>query len=174
MLGKLARWLRMLGHDVTYNIQLNDNDLLELAKKENRVLLTKDLELYQRAIAKDIGALYLEGKSESERLAEIAKRYNLTLEVDMEKSHCPVCNTKLKATPKEQLSGELEKNTFTYYDKFWKCPNCGQVYWQPTHKNADLPIILPTLLKAREILKHKMQYTKSKPTKKTKETNRKP
>ena len=133
MLGKLARWLRMLGHDVTYNVQLNDNDLLELAKKENCVLLTKDLELYQRAIAKDIGALYLEGKSESERLAEVAKRYDLTLEIDMEKSHCPVCNTKLKATPKEQLSGKLEKNTFTYYDKFWKCPNCGQVYWQGAH-----------------------------------------
>ena len=133
MLGKLARWLRMLGHDVTYNIQLNDNDLLELAKKENRVLLTKDLELYKRANAKNLDALYLEGKSESERLAEVAKRYSLTLEIDMEKSHCPVCNTKLKATPKEQLSGEIEKNTFTYYDKFWKCPNCGQVYWQGAH-----------------------------------------
>jgi len=135
MLGKLARWLRMLGHDVTYTIQLNDNDLLELAKKENRVLLTKDLELYKRANAKNLDALYLEGKSESERLAEVAKRYSLTLEIDMEKSHCPVCNTKLKATPKEQLSGEIEKNTFTYYDKFWKCPNCGQVYWQGAHWN---------------------------------------
>jgi uncharacterized protein len=133
MLGKLARWLRMLGQDVTYNVQLNDNDLLELAKEENRVLLTKDLELYQRANAKSIGALYIEGKSESERLAEIAKRYDLTLEIDMEKSRCPVCNTKLKAAPKEQLSGELEKNTLTYYDKFWKCPNCGQVYWQGAH-----------------------------------------
>ena len=133
MLGKLARWLRMLGHDVTYNIQLNDNDLLELAKKENRVLLTKDLELYQRANAKGIDTLYIEGKLESERLAEVAKRYGLALEIDMEKSHCPVCNTKLKAAPKEQLSGEVEKNTFTFYDKFWKCPNCGQVYWQGAH-----------------------------------------
>jgi len=133
MLGKLARWLRILGHDAIYSTQLSDSELLELAKKENRVLLTKDLELYQRAIAKGIDALYLEGKSESERLAEVAKRYSLTLEIDMEKSHCPLCNTKLEATPKEQLSGELEKNTFTYYDKFWKCPNCGQVYWQGAH-----------------------------------------
>ena len=123
----------MLGHDVTYNVQLTDNELLEVAKKETRVLLTKDLELYKRAIAKDIDAFYLEGKSESERLAELAKRYGLTLDVDMEKSHCPICNTKLKATPKEQLSGELEKNTFIYYDKFWKCPNCGQIYWQGAH-----------------------------------------
>ena len=123
----------MLGHDVTYNVQLNDNELLELAKKENRVLLTKDLELYQRTVARGIDAFCVEGKTESERLAEIAKRYDLALVIDMDKSHCPVCNTPLKAASKEQLSGELQPNTFTYYDKFWKCPNCGQVYWQGAH-----------------------------------------
>ena len=133
MLGKLARWLRMLGQDVAYNIQLKDNELLDLAKKESRVLLSKDLELYKRAIARDIDAFFVEGKSESERLAEVAKRYGLKLTIDMEKSHCPVCNTKLTATPKEQLSGALKKNTFTYYEKFWKCPNCGQIYWQGAH-----------------------------------------
>lgn len=133
MLGKLARWLRMLGNDVTYNVQLGDSELLEVAKKENRVLLTGDFELYQRAVARSIDAYFFEGKSEAERLAELAKRYGLTLAIDMEKSHCPVCNTMLKAAPKEQISGELEKNTFTYYDKFWKCTNCGQVYWQGAH-----------------------------------------
>jgi hypothetical protein len=133
MLGKLARWLRMLGQDVAYNIQLDDNQLLDLAKKERRILLSKDLELYQRAIAKNIDAFFVEGKSESERLAEVAKRYGLELAIDMEKSRCPVCNTKLNATQKEKLSGELQKNTFTYYEKFWKCPNCGQIYWQGAH-----------------------------------------
>ena len=133
MLGKLARWLRMLGQDVTYSTELNDSELLEVAKKENRVLLTRDLELYKRAIAKGIEAFYAEGEAESGRLAELAQRYDLTLAVDMEKSRCPVCNTKLKGTPKEQLTSELEKNTLTYYDKFWKCSNCGQVYWQGAH-----------------------------------------
>jgi uncharacterized protein len=133
MLGKLTRWLRILGLDVSYSTELNDSEFLEVARKENRVLLTKDLELYKRAIAKGLEAFYVVGETESGRLAELAQRYALTLEVDMEKSHCPVCNTKLKATPKEQLISELEKNTLTYYDKFWKCPNCGQVYWQGAH-----------------------------------------
>lgn len=133
MLGKLARWLRMLGHDVTYDVKLHDSKLMELAKTEDRVLLTKDLELYQRTVGRGIDAYFVEGKSEAERLAELAKRYGITLEIDMDKSHCPVCNIQLKATPREELSNELEKNTFTYYDKFWKCPNCGQVYWQGAH-----------------------------------------
>jgi hypothetical protein len=116
-----------------YNFELKDSELLEVAKTESRVLLTRDLELYKRANARGIEAFYLEGKSESSRLATVAERYGLTLEIDMEKSHCPVCNAKLIATPKEQLKEELEKNTFTYYDKFWKCPNCGQIYWQGAH-----------------------------------------
>ena len=133
MLGKLARWLRMLGHDVVYSVQFDDAELLELAKKEERVLLTKDFELYKRAISRDMDAYYVEGKTESERLAEVAKRYNLSFAVDMDKSHCPICNTKLNPTPKEQLKDELEKNTYKYYNEFWKCPNCGQIYWQGAH-----------------------------------------
>jgi len=133
MLGKLARWLRMIGQDVIYETQLNDSELLEMAKKENRVLLTKDLELYKRAITRGMDAFYVEGETESDRLAELAQRYLILLVVDMEKSHCPVCNMKLRATSKEELLGELEKNTLTYYEKFWKCPNCGQIYWQGAH-----------------------------------------
>jgi uncharacterized protein with PIN domain len=133
MLGKLARWLRMLGQDVIYSTQLSDNELLDLAKAESRVLLTKDFELYKRAISRGLDAFYVEGKTEAERLAEVAKRYGVELVVDMDKSHCPICNTKLQAAPKEQLKDELEPNTYTYYEKFWKCPNCGQVYWQGAH-----------------------------------------
>ena len=133
MLGKLARWLRMLGHDVLYSVQFDDSMLLELAKKEERVLLTRDFELYKRAIGRGLDAYYVEGKTESERLAEVAKRYSLQLTVDMDKSHCPICNTKLQATPKEQLKEELEENTFKFYDKVWRCPNCGQIYWQGAH-----------------------------------------
>lgn len=133
MFGKLARWLRILGHDVIYSVQFDDSELLELAKLEKRVLLTKDLELYKRAIGKGLDAYYVEGKTESERLAEIAKRYNLTLLVNMDKSHCPLCNTKLNITSKEWVQSELEKNTFAYYDKFWKCHSCRQIYWQGAH-----------------------------------------
>ena len=133
MLGKLTRWLRMLGQDVLYSVQFDDSQLLEFAKNEKWVLLTKDFGLYKRAISRGMDAYYVEGKTESESLAEVAKRYGLSLMIDMDKSHCPVCNTKLKQTPKEQLQNELKKNTFTYYDKFWKCTNCRQIYWQGAH-----------------------------------------
>ena len=133
MLGKLARWLRILGNDVIYSVEFDDSELLELAKKDERVLLTKDLKLYKRAISRGLDYYYVEGKTEPDRIAEVAKRYSLPLVIDMDKSHCPICNTKLAAASKEQLQNELEKNTFTYYSKFWKCSNCGQIYWQGAH-----------------------------------------
>lgn len=148
MLGKLTRWLRMLGQDVIYSVQFEDAQLLECSKKEQRVLLTRDFELYRRAIARGIDSFYVEGKTESERLADVAKRYEVSLVIDMDTSHCPICNAMLRAAPKEQLSSELEENTFTYYNKFWRCPNCGQVYWQGAHWKQ----ITKTLKEANEKL----------------------
>jgi uncharacterized protein with PIN domain len=133
MLGKLARWLRMLGNDTEYSTALSDDELLAKAKSESRTLLTRDFELYQRAISRGIYAYYVQGNSEAKRLAELAKRFGLPLEVDMENSHCPRCNAKLQAASKEQVQADVEKNTFLHYDKFWKCPNCGHVYWQGAH-----------------------------------------
>jgi uncharacterized protein with PIN domain len=133
MLGGLTRWLRMLGQDVTYSTKLNDNELLALAKAESRALLTRDLELYKRAVGRGLDTLYVEGKTESSRLAEVTKRFGLTLEIDMNKSNCPICNTPIKLAIKEELKDKLEPNTFRYYEKFWQCPNCGQIYWQGAH-----------------------------------------
>jgi uncharacterized protein with PIN domain len=153
MLGKLTRWLRMLGHDVKYSNKLDDAELSVIAKKERRVLLTKDLELYQRAIAKSINAFYVEGETEAERLAGLAKRFKISLVIDLKNSRCPRCNTKLRSTSKEKLVGKVEKNTFTYYDDFWKCPKCGQIYWQGAHWGR----IRATLEEAEENLKKKAE-----------------
>jgi len=68
MLGKLTRWLRMLGQDVTYSAQFEDEELIVTAKKEHRVLLTRDSELYQRAVAKGVDAFCVDGRTEPEKL----------------------------------------------------------------------------------------------------------
>jgi len=133
MLGKLTRWLRMLGQDVTYSTQFEDEELIVTARKERRVLLTRDLELYQRAFAKGVDAFYVDGRTEPEKLAELAERFNFPLAIDLKRSRCPKCNTKIRSTPKEKLADKVEKNTFIYYDEFWKCPKCGSIYWQGAH-----------------------------------------
>lgn len=133
MLGKLARWLRMMGHNVKYSNSMDDAQLLALAKNEHRALLTRDFELYQRAIVKMFDAFYVEGGTEEERLVELARRYGIRLEIDMSVSRCPKCNTSVKQRSKEEVRGRVEESTFRYYNEFWECPRCGQVYWQGAH-----------------------------------------
>jgi len=148
MLGKLTRWLRMLGHDVEYSSKLDDDQLLTIAKKERRILLTRDLELYQQATAKGIDAFYLEGKTEAEKLAQLAQRFSIQLEIDMTTSRCPKCNTRVKLISKEKVANKVEKSTFSYYNEFWECTKCGQIYWQGAHWTR----IRKTLEKAKENL----------------------
>jgi len=149
MLGRLTRWLRMLGHNVKYSNKLDDAQLIMIARKERRVLLTKDLELYQQAMAKAVDAFYLEGKTEEEKLAELAKRFKIRLDIDMTTSRCPKCNAQVKPTSKEKVANKVEKSTFAYYNEFWKCPKCAQIYWQGAHWTK----IKKTLDTAKEILK---------------------
>lgn len=133
MLGKLTRWLRLLGFDVEYANDMEDKALMTTAKKEKRILLTRDLELFQQANAHGIDAFLVEGRTEAERLAFMSKKFGLPLEIDITVSRCPKCNTQIKRVAKDFVSDKVEKATFTYYNEFWQCPNCGQIYWQGAH-----------------------------------------
>ncbi|MEM3579794.1 MAG: Mut7-C RNAse domain-containing protein [Candidatus Bathyarchaeia archaeon] len=133
MLGKLTRWLRMLGHNVKYSNKLDDVQLIAIAKRERRILLTRDLELYQQATAKGVQAFYVDGKTEAERLAQLAKKFSISLDINMAVSRCPKCNAQVKPTSKENVRGKVEETTYAYYNEFWQCPKCGQIYWQGAH-----------------------------------------
>ncbi|TET65742.1 hypothetical protein E3J49_00945 [Candidatus Bathyarchaeota archaeon] len=146
MLGKLTRWLRMLGYDTKYSSELDDTQLIMIAKKEKRILLTKDLQLYQQATAKKADSFYSKGKSEEEKLAELANRFKIKLDIDMATSRCPKCNSQVKTIPKERVVDKVEKSTFAHYDDFWVCQKCGQIYWQGAHWIR----ILKTLKTAKE------------------------
>jgi uncharacterized protein with PIN domain len=148
MLGRLTRWLRLLGYDVKYSSNMEDKQLIAIAKKEKRILLTRDFELYQQATAKGLETFYVEGQTKAEKLAKLAKRFSVKLEVDMSTSRCPKCNTKVKPIMKEKIAEKVEENTFTHYNEFWTCPKCKQIYWQGAHWTK----IRKTLDKANEIL----------------------
>jgi uncharacterized protein with PIN domain len=147
MLGKLTRWLRILGQDVKYSTQLDDAELIVVAEEEHRILLTRDSELYYRANVKGINTFYVEGRTEAGKLAELADRLGFPLVIDLNHSRCPRCNAEIRLTPKETVAGEVEKNTFTYYNEFWKCIKCGHIYWQGAHWNG----ICATLEEAKRI-----------------------
>jgi len=149
MLGKLTRWLRLLGYDIKYFSSLGDKQLIKIAKQEHRTLLTRDLELFHQAMTKEVSVFIVEGETEAEKLANLAKQFELKLEIDVNVSRCPKCNTRIRYVSKDLLVGRIPKGTFSSYDEFWECPSCGQIYWQGAHWKR----IGNTLREARQTLK---------------------
>ena len=148
MLGKLTRWLRILGHDVEYTGSMDDKELIQEAKKESRVLLTRDVELYRQAIAKGAEAFLIEDPKQTANLASLAKRFKLKLEVNVKISHCPKCNGTIRIASKTEIADRIPVTTSSNYDEFWQCQQCGQAYWRGAHWNR----IERTLEEARKAL----------------------
>ena len=132
MNGDIARWLRIIGFDCIYIIGDNlDEKLLEMAKKEKRILLTADRELYQQAIRKNIDALYTSGENLVGKLRKIFLKLNLKQYVDKIQYRCPICNNiliKMKSDLLDLPPNVKEKNPIVYY-----CPQCKKAYWKGSH-----------------------------------------
>ena len=148
MLGKLTRWLRILGQDVEYTGSMDDKELMHKAKKEDRVLLTRDIELYKQAIAKGAEAFLIEDPNQTANLASLAKRFKIKLEVNAKISRCPKCNGTIRTVPKTEIADKIPLTTSSNYNEFWQCQQCGQVYWRGAHWNR----IEKTLDEARKVL----------------------
>jgi len=133
MMPALARWCRLIGLDVEYTVSMDDNEFISKTKEENRILLTRDVKLYQRATAKGVEAFLLESPDQIANLAQTAKRFKFPLEINPDRSRCPKCNTKIKSVQKAEVEGKVPEKTLAHYDEFWQCPNCGQIYWRGAH-----------------------------------------
>jgi uncharacterized protein with PIN domain len=133
MLGKLTRWLRILGHDVEYTGSMEDKDLIRKAWKEKRILLTRDVELYRQAIEKGAEAFLIKDPNQTANLADLARRFGFKLEVDVKISRCPKCNGRIDVVSKSDVIEKVPATTSSNYDEFWQCRSCGQVYWRGAH-----------------------------------------
>ncbi len=125
MLGKLARWLRILGFDTIYEPVLSDDALLLRAKEEARTLLTRDIPLHKRACRKGVSSFLLREKT---NLA-LLKEASAVLTDPPLGSRCPMCNSLLVPKPSDARGlpvAEAERPS-------WLCPSCGKLYWHGSH-----------------------------------------
>jgi uncharacterized protein with PIN domain len=132
MLGKLALWLRLTGHDTIYSTELHDAELLDIAEKENRVLLTSDAELHERSQQRGVTALLLRGNVD-ERVARVFREFNIPPHIDPSNSRCSKCNGSLEEidkAEKEKIKEMVHEQTYNHYNTFWHCKDCQSVYFQ--------------------------------------------
>lgn len=126
MLGSLARWLRMIGYDTVYDRSKADPDIIKQARAEGRFILTRDREL-----AKEPGALMVDQDNLDDQLRAVAERYGLRF--SEETIRCSACNGELEDLPKEQAKETVPAGALEANEKFWRCRECGKIYWKGTH-----------------------------------------
>ena len=129
-LGKLAAYLRMLGLDSAYSNDYQDEQLVEIAIRDDRILLTRDRRLLMR---KQVRAGYcIRSLEPVDQLKEVVRRFGLQRVVKPFR-RCLRCNAVLEDVFKEKVLDRLEPLTRQYYETFSICPACQQIYWQGSH-----------------------------------------
>jgi uncharacterized protein with PIN domain len=131
-LGRLARYLRMLGFDSAYDNAAADDELARVSAEEGRILLTRDRGLLKRSIVR-LGYL-VRDDDPRRQLVEVVGRYGLA---DRARpfSRCVRCNGEIEAVERSQVAERLagEPRTLRYFEAFGRCRVCGSVYWQGSH-----------------------------------------
>ncbi|EIF51290.1 Mut7-C RNAse domain-containing protein [Sulfurovum sp. AR] len=128
-LGKLAKYLRLLGIDTLYFPHIEDDELLRIANDEDRTILTKDRSLSQR---KKAPVFFLEEKETQAQLKTVIDHYKLKVQPSPF-SRCIVCNTPLQIIEKEKVLDRLPEKVKKYFDYFEYCPSCDRIYWRGDH-----------------------------------------
>ncbi|MBC7216587.1 MAG: Mut7-C RNAse domain-containing protein [Candidatus Caldatribacterium sp.] len=127
MLGKLARWLRILGYDVAYFRNLEDKKLLAIALLEKRILLTKDRAL---AASGKEWAYFVVSETLPEQLLELKKTFHLTFPLP---PRCPFCNETLLDISQEEARRNVPLFVALSFTNFKQCPLCQRTFWPGTH-----------------------------------------
>lgn len=144
MLGTLATWLRIVGYDTTYmseeQAETLDTDedeyLLRTASRQNRILITRDRLLAQKAHKQDIEAYYMKSTDMAEQLHQLHKSHNINLEPKT--TRCSLCNAPLREAELDDAEVLAKQEYVPQYlteekQPVWICTECGQAYWKGSH-----------------------------------------
>lgn len=129
MVGKLARWLRALGYDTFYNVNLDPPQLIAVAKTENRILLTRSGRIVENN--PDCETFLIIGNEPRQQLSAVQKEFQLGREWIF--TRCTLCNAAVEKITSEQAEGKIPPNVLQNATNFYRCPVCGRFYWEGSH-----------------------------------------
>lgn len=128
--ARLGGLLRLAGFDCLLDPRWDDAGIAETAGAKKRILLTRDKQLLKRN--RVIRGRLIRAERPWGQLAEVIHFFGLSDRIDFF-SRCPKCNVSLEGTEKDAVIDQLEPLTRMMYDRFTRCPGCGQVYWSGSH-----------------------------------------
>ena len=130
MLGRLVKWLRVLGCDVIYGPHLTGYGLIRAARAEERLILTRDRRLKQKQPPPFI---FIDSDHYRDQLQQVIRECALKPGEGLF-SRCLLCNSILQAHAKETVQKLVPPYVYSSQDRFSWCPACRRVYWPATHQ----------------------------------------
>ena len=129
-LGRLAKWLRILGFDAEYFREDNRSSFIITVLRENRVVLTRN-----KIILKDkaLNSIFIKSEILSEQLKQVFADCKISFDECKLFTRCIVCNNELIKIDKNTLASKAPKYVYETQEQFCQCPKCSRIYWQGTH-----------------------------------------
>ncbi len=137
-LGRLAWLLRMLGFDVWWSSDANDETLVDISLAQRRILLTRDRALLKRRVVTH--GVFVHSDDPKAQALEVIRRLDLSERV-APFTRCLRCNGQLVAVSKEEVIDRLEPLTRRYYTDFSRCAECGRIYWRGSHHGRMVKLV---------------------------------
>lgn len=129
MLGRLARWLRLLGFNTFYSNKISDAELLKTAQEQNRLVLTRDTHFLRFKNFRNY--LFINSNETVNQLIEVVRFFGLK---EFKPPRCVKCNGMLSdIVDKNEVSSVVPEHVYIKNNKFFRCRECGSVYWQGSH-----------------------------------------
>jgi uncharacterized protein with PIN domain len=129
-LGRLAKWLRILGYDAEYFREAKEASLVIKALQEDRVILTRNARLGQHV---GIKRLNITCDSIYEQLRQTFAGLLLRPDAALMFTRCTICNEALQGIEKEKVKDRVPQYVFKAQNDFVNCPKCQRIYWQGSH-----------------------------------------
>lgn len=131
MLGKLAKWLRILGCDVAFDPDISDREIADRGRREGRIILTRDTLLIRRRDVRGNHFL-VHGDGYRDQLRQVVTRFAIDPEGGIF-TRCVRCNEPLTEVEKDQVAGKVPPYVYATQEFFGSCTRCGRIYWKATH-----------------------------------------
>ncbi len=135
MVGKLAKWLRILGYDTVSLPQLSPEGVMREGRRQGRLILTRDTRLLRRKDAPPFVFV------RSDRFREQLKQVVNTLQLDPQRAlftRCAECNQVLEEVAKDEVRDRVPEYVWQTQREFRRCPECHRLYWGATHRDHVL------------------------------------
>jgi len=135
--GKLAKWLRIMGYDALLFNEEDDGKMVKAALAQNRIILTKDRQIMRRRLVTSgrLKAILIEDTDSKAQLRQVVDALNLDYQF-RPFSLCLECNQRLIERDKDAVRGLVPPHVFDTQNQFMQCPSCRRIYWQGTHWQA--------------------------------------